>query len=101
MPELPEVETYVRELQPTLQGRTILGAEVRWPRTIAAPAPEAFPGAIRSQRFEQFGRRGKYMLLGLASGDTLIIHLRMTGKLFPSAGDSPVDKHTHTRRPAE
>jgi formamidopyrimidine-DNA glycosylase len=95
MPELPEVETYVRELQPALQDRTIMGAEVRWSRTIAAPTPEAFPDAVSGQRFEQFGRRGKYMLLGFASGDTLIVHLRMTGKLFPHGGDAPIDKHTH------
>ncbi len=95
MPELPEVETYVRELAPALSGRTIVGAEVRWPRTIAAPAAEAFADAVAGQRFERFGRRGKYMLFGLASGDTLIVHLRMTGKLHPYAGDAPTDKHTH------
>jgi formamidopyrimidine-DNA glycosylase len=95
MPELPEVETYVRELAPVLSGRTIVGADVRWPRTIAAPAPEAFADAVAGQRFERFGRRGKYMLFDLASGDTLIVHLRMTGKLQPQAGDAPVDKHTH------
>ena len=95
MPELPEVETYVRELEPLLRGRRITRAAVTWPRTIAAPTATMFVDQIADQRFSDFSRRGKYMLLGLESGDTLIVHLRMTGKLLVMAGDAPVDKHTH------
>jgi formamidopyrimidine-DNA glycosylase len=95
MPELPEVETYVRDLTPLLYNRTVAGASVFWPRIIAVPTPEEFTQAMVGQRFTNFGRRGKYMLLGLASGDTLIIHLRMTGRVI--VYDQPVapDKHTH------
>ena len=112
MPELPEVETYVRALEPLLSGKTILAAEVRWPRIIAIPDASFFPDLIRGRRFVSFGRRGKYMLFGLDSGETLVVHLRMTGELRlhapegtsqkndPSAGapcaqGSVVDKHTH------
>ena len=114
MPELPEVETYVRALKPLLNGKTILTAEVRWPRTIAAPDASIFPDLVRGRRFASFRRRGKYMLFGLDSGETLIVHLRMTGELRihgPAASapahDSaavegtadlpipPADKHTH------
>lgn len=95
MPELPEVETYVRELAPLLAGRKVMNAEVFWPRTIAFPDAETFAAQIAGQRFEQFGRRGKYMLLGLESGLTLIVHLRMTGHLLVIAPDAPIDKHTH------
>ncbi len=114
MPELPEVETYVRALKPLLNGKTILEAEVRWPRTIAAPDASIFPDLVRGRRFASFRRRGKYMLLGLDSGETLIVHLRMTGELRihgPAPGpldhDSalgastadlqvpPADHHTH------
>ncbi len=99
MPELPEVETYVRELEPLLSGRRILAAEVRWPRTIAGAGPEEFVARVAGQRFVTFGRRAKYMLLGLASGetpgDTLIIHLRMTGHLYVRDADVPPDAHTH------
>jgi hypothetical protein len=95
MPELPEVETYVRELTPLLRGRQVLGAQVTWPRTIALPGAEDFVAQIAGQRFAEFGRRGKYMLLGLESGQTLIVHLRMTGHLLAVAGDAPVDAHTH------
>ena len=103
MPELPEVETYVRALKPLLTGKTVLRAEVRWPRTIAAPDADRFTELVRGRRFASFGRRGKYILLGLDSGETLVVHLRMTGELrihpppTPDAGSAalPVDKHTH------
>lgn len=81
MPELPEVETYVRALKPLLDGKTILEAEVRWPRTIAAPDASLFPDLVRGRRFASFHRRGKYMLFGLDSSEWLIVHLRMTGEL--------------------
>lgn len=95
MPELPEVETYVRELAPLLQGRQVLAAHVLWPRTVAAPDADAFMVQMTGQRFATFGRRAKYMLLGLESGDTLIVHLRMTGHLhLKQAGEAP-DAYTH------
>lgn len=95
MPELPEVETYVRELAPTLTGRTITAARVFWPRTIAEPLAEEFTARIAGLGFNHFDRRGKYMLLGMSDGSTLIVHLRMTGKLLILPGDSEPQKHTH------
>lgn len=95
MPELPEVETYVRELAPILSGRRIVGAQVAWPRTIAWPDAEAFAIQIVGQQFEQFSRRGKYMLLGLASGLTMVVHLRMTGHLRVVATDNATAPHIH------
>ena len=87
MPELPEVETYVRSLRPLLLGKTTLSAEVFWPRIIAAPAAPLFAEMIRGRRFASIGRRGKYMLMGLDSGESLVVHLRMTGelRLLPSS----------------
>lgn len=114
MPELPEVETYVQALRPLLRGKTVVAAEVRWPRTIAEPEASLFPEMVRGRRFVSFGRRGKYMLFGLDSGETLVVHLRMTGELRihpqiaqgqeegseeeEGEGARPaiaVDKHTH------
>jgi len=95
MPELPEVETYVRDLTPLLQNRTVTGVEVFWPRIIALPTVAEFTQAMVGQRFTNFGRRGKYMLLGLAGGDTLIIHLRMTGRVTVYDQSIAPDKHTH------
>jgi formamidopyrimidine-DNA glycosylase len=95
MPELPEVETYVRDLAPILSGRRVVDAQVAWPRTIAWPDAEAFAAQIVGQQFEQFGRRGKYMLLGLASGLTMVVHLRMTGHLLVVPADAAAAPHTH------
>ena len=95
MPELPEVETYVRELEPELAGRSVTSAVVHWPKIIAEPSVEAFQQGIAGQRFVSFGRRGKFMLLGLEGGDSLIVHLRMTGKLLIQPPDTHPDKHTH------
>jgi len=95
VPELPEVETYVRDLTPLLHNRTVTGVTVFWPRIIALPTVDEFIQAMIGQRFTSFGRRGKYMLLGLASGDTLIVHLRMTGRVTVYAQPVVADKHTH------
>lgn len=95
MPELPEVETYVRDLAPLLQNQKIIGATVLWTRIIAMPTVEQFLQKILGWRFVSFGRRGKYMLLGLDSGDTLIVHLRMTGHLMVYAQPIIPGKHTH------
>ncbi|MFZ1771542.1 MAG: bifunctional DNA-formamidopyrimidine glycosylase/DNA-(apurinic or apyrimidinic site) lyase [Caldilinea sp.] len=95
MPELPEVETYVRDLTPLLRGRQVLGATVTWPRTIALPDAASFIDQVAGQRFTHFDRRGKYMLLGLESEMTLIVHLRMTGHLLVVAGDAQMAQHTH------
>jgi formamidopyrimidine-DNA glycosylase len=96
MPELPEVETIVRDLRPDLQGRVILAAEVDWPRTVATSSIEAFQQRIAGQRIEAAGRRGKYITLQLSPGDWLLIHLKMTGHLqvmAPGERDASADKH--------
>ena len=95
MPELPEVETYIRDLEPDLRGRSVTGASVTWPRTIAWPDSEQFVHAIVGATFDRFNRRGKYMLFGLADGRTLVVHLRMTGKFSLVDGDAVADKHVH------
>lgn len=95
MPELPEVETYVRELAPELAGRRVTDARVYWKRTVALPSATEFEKSIAGARFSEFGRRGKYMLLGLDDGRTLIVHLRMTGNLDVVPGDAVPGKHVH------
>lgn len=95
MPELPEVETYVRELEPLLRGRTVRRAAVSWPRTIAAPGVAEFEREMAGRRFTSFGRRGKYMLLGLEDGRTLIVHLRMTGRLLLASSEVEPGPHIH------
>ena len=95
MPELPEVETYRRDLTPELSGRAIQSAQVFWPRIIAAPSPSEFKTQIAGQQFHKFGRRGKYLLLHLTSTNTLIVHLRMTGEIHIYGPSVEPDKHTH------
>ena len=82
MPELPEVETVVRELRAAgLVGRKIAAARVFWPRTLAAPAAARFPRAIRGLEIRALSRRAKFVVLNLSGGFTLLIHLRMSGHL--------------------
>jgi formamidopyrimidine-DNA glycosylase len=81
MPELPEVETVCRQLEPELAGRRIASLEIldkRWTQPVPKAKVEA---AIRGARIEGLGRRGKYLLLELEGGRTLVMHLRMTGNL--------------------
>ncbi|MCX7854571.1 MAG: bifunctional DNA-formamidopyrimidine glycosylase/DNA-(apurinic or apyrimidinic site) lyase [Anaerolineae bacterium] len=94
MPELPEVETLARELREALIGRTIVGAEVCWPRTVAAPDPETFARRLTGRRIREIRRRGKWLLLGLDGEEWLLIHLRMSGRLAVEDADAPEDVHT-------
>ncbi|TMK68723.1 MAG: bifunctional DNA-formamidopyrimidine glycosylase/DNA-(apurinic or apyrimidinic site) lyase [Actinobacteria bacterium] len=86
MPELPEVETIRRQLEPALRGRRIESAEVfdeRWTQ----PAPPAeVERALAGRRIEQVERRGKYLVLRLEDGRALAMHMRMTGNLLLAQG---------------
>ena len=96
MPELPEVETTVRALREPLIGRTITAVSNNWPRQLATHDLDALNWQIRNQRVEAVGRRAKYLVFSLSGGDTLIIHLKMSGHLAVVAADEPRHKHVHT-----
>lgn len=82
MPELPEVETVVRELERhKLIGRKLSGATVHWERSVDRPSVDEFCKRLCGQMVTAIGRRAKYIHLTL-SKDHLFIHLRMTGKLL-------------------
>lgn len=83
MPELPEVETVRRQLQPLVVGRTIVDASGH-PSSKFAPAVEAAGRTIVEVR-----RRGKYLLLDLDDGHELVVHLGMTGRLSVVPVDEP------------
>jgi formamidopyrimidine-DNA glycosylase len=91
MPELPEVETVARQLDPELRGRRIERLEVldgRWSR----PVPPAQLGeAVSGATIRGLGRRGKYLLLALDGERTLVMHLRMTGNLVLVEGEAVID----------
>ncbi len=82
VPELPEVETVRRQLEPEMVGRRITAARVldeRWTR----PRPPAeVEEALTGQGVEAVRRRGKYLVVDLESGAHLVMHLRMTGNLL-------------------
>lgn len=91
MPELPEVETVVRDLRQTVVGQTITGVHIYWERSIATPTAGEFRAELLGQRIEGADRRGKFIILHLTSGD-LLIHLRMTGRLYVAAREGHTDQ---------
>lgn len=95
MPELPEVETVKRSLEPYLPGRRIVSVEVLHPAVIHHPAPEQFAARLCGRSICALSRRGKYLLLHLDDGQTLVVHLRMTGRLLYTPADHPLAAHSH------
>ncbi|MEW6287509.1 MAG: DNA-formamidopyrimidine glycosylase [Chloroflexota bacterium] len=94
MPELPEVETIARRLEPELVGKTIREADLRWDRTLATPSPRKFKEHIRGQKITNISRRAKYIVFRLSSFH-LLIHLRMSGDLL--LRDSTTEPEPHDR----
>src|SRR5207342_2344165 len=91
MPELPEVETVARQLEPELEGHRVESLEVldaRWCRPVP---PAKLEKAVGGRTIEGLGRRGKYLLLGLEGERTLVMHLRMTGNLVLVEGECKLD----------
>jgi len=78
MPELPEVETVRRGLQPAMEGAKILTAEVRR-KDLRFPFQKDFVARLAGQTVTGLGRRAKYLMADLASGDVLLMHLGMSG----------------------
>jgi len=96
MPELPEVQTVVDSLnQHRLAGRTITGAQVHWPKTVSPMVPTDFCRTIRGCRIERVSRRGKYIVMDLSHNLTLLIHLRMTGRLNWADRNDVRNPHEH------
>ena len=92
MPELPEVETIVRGLRGPLRGRLFVDVQVHWERMVQAPLPE-FRARLSGQRIEEVHRRGKYLVFRLSGGDSLLIHLKMTGDLLVLSATDPLHPH--------
>lgn len=82
MPELPEVETVRRELAGRLAGRHFKAVAVSEPRLVQGMETEEFCRLLIGKRIVELARRGKYLVVRLSGGYTLILHLRMTGALL-------------------
>ncbi|GAC1330849.1 MAG: bifunctional DNA-formamidopyrimidine glycosylase/DNA-(apurinic or apyrimidinic site) lyase [Candidatus Dormibacteria bacterium] len=99
MPELPEVETIVRDLRPRLESRLVEGAEVGEPGDLRYPTAAEFKRRVTGRQLQRVGRHGKFMLVQLdgPSLEFLVLHLGMTGRLSVQPADAEVAKHTHLR----
>lgn len=96
MPELPEVETISNSLRPSLIGKTIVDVRNDWPRHIAKPDFPELRQRIIGTNFKSTARRGKYIVFLLSSGESLIIHLKMSGQLSVAKTTDTADKYVHT-----
>jgi formamidopyrimidine-DNA glycosylase len=93
MPELPEVETTRRGLEPHVAGRRIVALTVHEPR-LRWRVPDDLPAKLAGQRITGTARRAKYLLIELESG-TLLVHLGMSGTLRILPADTPRIAHDH------
>jgi formamidopyrimidine-DNA glycosylase len=96
MPELPEVETIARDLNAAgVAGKTLTCARVYWSRTIAEPSVPEFCRLIEKKQIAAVGRRGKFLVIDLAAGGHLLMHLRMSGRLHLVPADAERLPHEH------
>lgn len=95
MPELPEVEMVVCHLRALLVGRTVTKAQLLWPRTAPEHSPRQFAARLRQRLVSSVGRRGKYILIHFDQDQTLLVHLRMTGRFFYVDEAAPAPLHSH------
>ncbi len=101
MPELPEVETIKRTLEPLLVGRSIGRLLILRADVIKHPQAEDFARLLNGRKIAGLGRRGKYLLIDVAGGYQLVVHLRMTGRLVCCSPQEERAKHTHVIFPLD
>ncbi|MCW3783206.1 bifunctional DNA-formamidopyrimidine glycosylase/DNA-(apurinic or apyrimidinic site) lyase [Defluviimonas salinarum] len=94
MPELPEVETVRRGLVPAMEGRVIERAQVNRP-DLRFPFPERMAGRLTGARVLGLRRRSKYILADLSTGETLLVHLGMSGRMLISGVTIGGFHHAH------
>jgi formamidopyrimidine-DNA glycosylase len=94
MPELPEVETVRAGLLPVMEGQLITLAQVNRP-DLRFPLPEKMADRLSGQRVEGLRRRSKYILADLSSGETLLVHLGMSGRMLVSGATLGTFHHEH------
>ena len=98
MPELPEIETVRRGLAPVMEGVRIVQADVNRP-DLRWPFPENMSNRLTGAKIERLRRRSKYILADLDTGESLMIHLGMSGRMLISG--AKLGTFTHDHPPAE
>jgi len=98
MPELPEVETVRRGLEPVMEGARFTAVEARR-RDLRWPLPKDFAARLQGQTVTGLGRRAKYLLADLSSGEVLLMHLGMSGsfRVFRDGGERKPGQYYHER----
>jgi len=99
MPELPEVETVRRGLAPAMEGAHFLAVEARRP-DLRFPLPRDFAARLKGQTVRGLGRRAKYLLADLSSGDVLLMHLGMSGSFRVDEATPGKFHHERSKDPA-
>jgi formamidopyrimidine-DNA glycosylase len=94
MPELPEVETVRRGLQPVMEGKVIVAAQVNRP-DLRWPFPQRMAERLAGARILTLRRRSKYILADLSTSETLLIHLGMSGRILISGEVQGLFHHEH------
>ncbi len=92
MPELPEVETIRRDLAASARGRRIVSIKVLNNGSVKGITPKGLSRALTGRRLSSFRRRGKNLIIDLDSGQSLVVHLKMTGILQMQTGDGPLPR---------
>ena len=97
VPELPEVETIKRIVEPQIKGQGVLWTDVRNAQIVAYPSADELQSLMRSGIINLTGmsRTGKFLCFCFENKDRLFLHLRMTGQLLVTPADYPEVKHTH------
>jgi formamidopyrimidine-DNA glycosylase len=96
MPELPEVQTIVDDLNAAgILEVPITGASVFWSRTVAEPKSKLFCNRIKGRKFTAIQRRGKYLVFETDSPYTMLLHLRMSGRLNLVSDGATRNRHEH------
>ena len=97
MPELPEVETVRRQLEPVLVGRRFDRVEISDPRLVRPFEPVAVAAELEGERVAEVDRRGKYLIFRFESGRVLLVHLRMTGSFRHRSNGMGEEDDPHRR----
>jgi formamidopyrimidine-DNA glycosylase len=95
MPELPEVETIRRGLVEKVKGRKIIQVEIRLTKLLKGISEEEFIRKVEGKKIEEIRRRAKLLIIDLYGSNSLLIHLKMTGRLLYLSSQEEITKHTH------